>query len=432
MRILYVSATVPHPLHNGGQIRIHHLLSGLVAEHEVTFLSLLGWRGSRFGLSEPDEYLEGWPLADRFSGPPIVVPYVPADGQHAERLSRRAPLVPWWAQPHGFDSNRISVYFADAVEEKLADLPLDEYDVVQVTNMHLAPWVLSLRPRCPRARFVLDMHDIWSTYVAREQLLAQSSWLGRWRWIAEWRVAKTKLFERWLLPQFDLGWVCSEHECRHAERWMGPGRVAVVPNGVDVAYYADILPEAPDPAPRLVYVGDYSYYPNQEAALHFCERILPRVRERVPDVTFSMVGKNPPDFVRRLADADGRIRVTGRVPDVRPYLQESHAVVTPLLTGAGTRLKILEAMAAGRPVVSTPVGAEGLEATPGREIFIEDDPEHFAERCVALLVDPTLRRRMAEAARRLVSDRYDWPVIYRRALETYERFVSPAPATASY
>ncbi len=154
------------------------------------------------------------------------------------------------------------------------------------------------------------------------------------------------------------------------------------------------------------------WLPNEDGVLYFAREVLPRIRTAEPDVTLTIVGRAPTPAVRRLAELPG-IDVTGRVDDVRPYLADADVYVVPLRIGGGTRLKIFEAMAMGRAVVSTTIGAEGLPVTSGQNIAIADDPEHFAGAVVDLIRDREARRRLENEARRLVSEHYDWSVVAR-------------------
>jgi glycosyltransferase involved in cell wall biosynthesis len=153
------------------------------------------------------------------------------------------------------------------------------------------------------------------------------------------------------------------------------------------------------------------WLPNEDAVLHFCGEILPRIRRVEPRVTVAIVGRNPTPAVRRLAETTPGVEITGRVDDIRPHVGRAALSVVPLRIGGGTRLKIYEAMAMGRAVVSTTIGAEGLPLTPGRHLAIADDPESFAAAVLSLLTDSAARQRMADAARRLVTERYDWSAV---------------------
>jgi glycosyltransferase involved in cell wall biosynthesis len=182
--------------------------------------------------------------------------------------------------------------------------------------------------------------------------------------------------------------------------------VSVIPTGVDTAYFSP-GPRDPSGARRIVFTGSMDWLPNVDAVVFFCREILPLIRQDEPDVTFTIVGRSPTPVVQRLAE-DPWIDVTGRVDDVRPFLAASTVNVVPLRIGGGTRLKIFEAMAAGRAVVSTSVGAEGLPIESGRHLLLADDPAAFARSVVTLLRDSEKRQAMESEARAFVAARYDW------------------------
>jgi glycosyltransferase involved in cell wall biosynthesis len=193
-------------------------------------------------------------------------------------------------------------------------------------------------------------------------------------------------------------------------------RVEVSPSGVDTCLYRP-LPEE-DTLAALLYVGSMSYQPNIDAVNYFCRDILPRIRKEFGRVEFWIVGKSPVSSVMQLR-GDG-VYVTGAVPDVIPYYRRSKVCVIPLRAGSGIRMKILESMALGRPVVSTSLGAEGLDVIDGKHIIIANDSASFAQRTIELLKDPKLRKRLADEARRKVVVSYDWDVIARKLLTVFE------------
>src|SRR5262249_6700859 len=183
-------------------------------------------------------------------------------------------------------------------------------------------------------------------------------------------------------------------------------RVRAIPTGVDVAYWSsDGRPEAPA---SLVFTGSMDWYPNEDAVLYFVDVILPRIRDDVPNVSLTVVGRNPTARLRRLGERAG-VRVTGTVGGVRPEVAEAGVCVVPLGVGGGTRLKIFEALAMEKAVVSTSIGAEGLPVVSGEHAVIADDPFEFARAVVRLLQHPDERRRLGTAGRRLVEERYSWP-----------------------
>jgi glycosyltransferase involved in cell wall biosynthesis len=183
----------------------------------------------------------------------------------------------------------------------------------------------------------------------------------------------------------------------------------VVPTGVDTTYFQPAPCVSPRPL-HLVFVGSMDWLPNEDAMTSFCRDVLPLIRAQMPEVTLSIVGRDPTSAVQRLADG-ARVVVTGRVEDVRPALHEAAVSIVPLRIGGGTRLKIFESMAAGTPVVSTTIGAEGLPGEPGRHLLIANEPAAFAAAVVSLLGDRTRRAAMATAARAFVVRHFDWSAV---------------------
>jgi glycosyltransferase involved in cell wall biosynthesis len=187
--------------------------------------------------------------------------------------------------------------------------------------------------------------------------------------------------------------------------------VDAIPTGVDLEYFApaSATPRSSD----LVFLGSMDWMPNIDGAEWFVRQVLPLIRKRKPDCSVIMAGRKPTRAVLDLAGADSGIRVTGTVPDVRPYLWGAAVSIVPLRIGGGTRLKVFESMAAGVPVVSTTIGAEGLPVEPGTQILIADDPASFAECCVRLMEDPDAHARMAQEARQMVTSRFSWEAAAR-------------------
>jgi glycosyltransferase involved in cell wall biosynthesis len=176
-----------------------------------------------------------------------------------------------------------------------------------------------------------------------------------------------------------------------------------------------------DVFPALLFIGDMSYVPCVDAMLYFCREVLPRIRNVVSEVELWIVGKDPLPEVARLGN--NGVHVTGQVDSVMPYYERSTVCVVPLRAGGGTRLKILEAMALGRPVVSTTIGCEGLDVVDGEHLLIADSPERFVEKTVRLLEDRMLYRHIATNGRQLVVARYDWDVIARQLMQVYAEMV---------
>lgn len=220
--------------------------------------------------------------------------------------------------------------------------------------------------------------------------------------------------------------LATSHRDKRLFQAMAPGvRVNVVPNGVDgdaLAGYA-----AARKGGALVFTGVLDYPPNEEGILLFLGEMYPLIRQRIPEATLTIVGPSPSAEILRHTSA--HVTVTGWVPDVRPYLAEAAVAVVPLYAGGGTRLKILEAMALGAPVVSTTVGCEGLEVRHGEHLLVADEAQAFADAVCDVLCDQDLRRRLTAAAREKVRRRYDWRILGRNMESTYSAVTQPVQGT---
>jgi glycosyltransferase involved in cell wall biosynthesis len=257
-------------------------------------------------------------------------------------------------------------------------------------------------PRSRRVPLVLFEHNV--EYMIWRRLAALE--LRPWRRTLleiEWR--KMRRVERAACARADLTVAVSEDDRARLETLAPSGRCLAIPTGVDTTYFRPS--GCAEIRNRLVFTGSMDWHPNEDAVLHFSAAILPRIRAQVPDVTVTVVGRNPSSHLRAVAERAG-IVVTGTVDDVRPYIDEAAVYIVPLRAGGGTRLKIFEAFAMGKAVVSTTVGAEGLPVTPDRDVCIADEPNEFARAVVALLHEPARRHALGQAGRALVDTRYSW------------------------
>jgi len=218
-------------------------------------------------------------------------------------------------------------------------------------------------------------------------------------------------FEASALARFDLVLAVSDADARTFGD-LYPGRLAapahVVQTGVETDYFTPVaaVPERT----HMVFTGSMDWLPNEDGMTWFCREILPKVREAEPAATLSIIGRAPTPAVRRLGDLAG-VEVTGRVDDVRPHIARGAVYIVPLRIGGGTRLKIFEAMAMAKAVVSTTIGAEGLPVVDGRHLDLADDPARFAQAVVRLMRDESARRALEAAARALVVEKYDWSAV---------------------
>jgi glycosyltransferase involved in cell wall biosynthesis len=293
----------------------------------------------------------------------------------------------------------------------------ETYDLIHLDSIHMIRYGEAARRKGSATRIVYNWHNIESEAMRRFGATVSSP---AKRWYARLTASKLAALEQDILKTAFGHVVCSARELEELRRIAPSARIAVIENGVDVASFsprADVLPEAS----KLVFVGLMDYYPNVEAATSFATRVWPLLRQRLPQLTLWIVGANPAPAVRQLGDLEG-VTVTGTVPDVRPYYGDALAAIVPLRTGGGTRLKILEAMAAGVPVVSTPLGAEGLPVTPGGNVLLAepDDAEGWLRHLEYLTGSESGRKALSDSGLEFVRRSYDWEILGRKLCDTYE------------
>ncbi|MGI9185749.1 MAG: glycosyltransferase family 4 protein [Solirubrobacteraceae bacterium] len=387
MRILWVKLGGLWPLDAGGRIRSFQMIEELATRHEVSVITT----------EAPGE--SSVPLHRMLPRCRAVttVPYTPR-----KRASLRflALLVRSWFSPRPVDVWRWRVpSFRAAVADALAS---GEHDLC-VADFLVAVPNLPARMAVP---VILFEHNV--EYVIWQRLGRTVTAWQRPLIALEWR--KLKRYESQALARAAVTVAVSGEDRAELERIAPRAEVRSIPTGVDAGYYAPATdPEIPD---RLVFVGAMDWYPNEDAAVYLIEAILPLIRARVPGISLTIVGRNPSARLCA-AGVDAAVSVTGTVPDVRPYVHEAEVVVVPLRIGGGTRLKIFEALAMEKAVVSTTVGAEGLPLRHGEHLLIADDPASFADRVVSLLRTPALRRQVGAAGRRLVADGHSWRQVCR-------------------
>lgn len=230
-----------------------------------------------------------------------------------------------------------------------------------------------------------------------------------------------KLFEIQRYSKFDGGIYVTETHRRYEKPFL-PKKTVVIPPGVDLEYYK--LSSNPSESPTLIYIGTMSYPVNIYAVLYFFKEIYPLIRTKIPNLKVYIVGRSPPNVIRRLALKDKSIIVTGEVKDVRPYLSKAQVVIAPItVDDGGIKNKVLEGMAMGKPVVSTSLGARDIGAVHGKNIIIADDPKEFAESVINLLQDDELRNKIGNNARKFVEKNYSWKKLTRILERFLEEFI---------
>lgn len=316
-------------------------------------------------------------------------------------------------------------YTSEHMKQVLAGmLDKDDFDVVQIESIHLMNYLPIIRAARSRPLAVCDWHNIESDlmrqYADNERSVARKTYARR-------TARLMRGFEERALNEFDAHLTVSEHDAERLRSVNPQARILVIENGVDVAHFASGESTAKS---RIVFVGSMDYHANIEGATSFARSVWPGLHAKKPELRFTIVGRDPTAAVRELSSING-VEVTGSVADVRPYYREAIAAVVPLNVGGGSRLKILEAMAASVPVVSTTRGAEGLTVRNGVNILLEDSNEKFVDAILGVTDDQELRKRIIGGGRALVSERYDWSKIGARLFDHYQELISERSAAVA-
>jgi glycosyltransferase involved in cell wall biosynthesis len=388
MRILWVKADKLLPVHSGGNIRTYYVLRHLASQHELTFYSYYGGKPDPVYEHDLQQQLPGsvavFTGKPELSGAARVFDYV-------RHLGTEPPYA-------------VSRFACPAVQAQLAAwFRAGRFDVAVCDFLDAAinfPSDLSIPS-------VLFQHNVEAEIWRRHAATAGNPIRKRMYGI---EFGKMLRYEESEVRRFNHVIAVSENDRELMSRWTDPGRITVIPTGVDLAQYHS-EPDAADPAPLVSFVGAMDWEPNIDGVEYFCSQVWPVIKADVPDANFRIVGRNPDRRVSRWASDS--IEVTGRVPSVVEHLRQSAVVIVPLRVGGGTRLKIYEAMATAKAVVSTTVGAEGLDVRHGRDIVLADDAKSFAHAVIMFLRDRDLRRRYEQAAAETAA-RFDWPSIGER------------------
>lgn len=424
-RLLFLAPQVPYPPHQGTTIRNYNLMANLAEDYEVHLLCFQ---------QEGDDPVGNTPL-------PRLLTVVDSTPAPKRSTTRRAITTVTSRLPDM--ALRLA---SDTYQTRLgALLEQYRYDIVQIEGIEMAPYGLWLAnhplwrsarvkenlPGIPIGRPALVFDDHNAEYV-----LQQRAWETDVRRPARWHAAaysaiqvnKLRRYERQICQQADRVVAVSEADRDSLRALDSSLNITVVPNGVDLDYYAAYSRErdsqAPDYGPQaLVFTGKMDFRPNIDAVVWFANEVLPLIQRAEPETRFVIVGKEPHPRVQELASRPG-VTVTGWVPDIRAHIAAAAVYVVPLRIGGGTRLKVLEAMAMRSAIVSTRLGCEGFPLDGQEIIIFADDAPAFADATVALLRDPARRARQGEAGRLFVEANYGWSAIVPRLRAVYDTLSS--------
>jgi len=387
-------------------MRNHGLMSGLAARHEIDLLTFADAASLSAARSSP---LAG--MCRRIDAAPLPV----------LSMTRRALTTlfsPWPDMALRLGSKP----FADRLAAWLCER---DYDVIQIEGIEMARYGLLAQRLAPSARVIFDDHNAeWllqrRTYEAERELKGWS--IGAiYSLIQTWKLTR---FERTICRAVDHVLAVSQADAAAIHALDPQLSITVVTNGIDTTFYrpGSVIPIEYG-APALIFSGTMDFRPNVDAVLWFAANVLPKIRATQPSAEFVVVGQRPHARLAALRGQPG-IRITGVVEDARPYIAGATVCVVPLRMGGGTRLKVLEALALGVPIVSTSLGIDGFEIVHGREAIVADDPGQFAAEALRTIEDTDRRQTLIENGRRFVEANYDWKVIVPRLAEVYRRTAS--------
>jgi len=390
MRILWLKTELLHPVDKGGKIRTYHMLKELKRDHEITYLTLDDGTDAQTRES-----------AKEYCHELVCVPHHPRQkftpGFYAELGLNFFSSLPY----------AIAKYHSPEMRARINELTSNKvYDVVVCDFLAPAANVPRDLP-CPAVLFQHNVEAvIWKRHYEVQANPLKKSYLY-WQW------RKMKAFEGMMCRRFDCVIAVSREDTELMQREYNVTSIDDVPTGVDVEFFR---PRSSDKGKlrNLVFTGSMDWLPNEDAIQYFTTQIMPLIKNKLPDVTLTVVGRNPYPALLELSQRDSSIFVTGRVEDVRPYMERAAAYVVPLRIGGGTRLKIFEAMAMEKAIVSTTVGAEGLPVHHEADLLLADTPEDFAAAVVRVLADQEFADRLGRCSARLVREQFGWDRVARR------------------
>jgi len=397
MRILWLKTELLHPVDKGGKIRTYNMLKELKRDHQITYLTLDDGSADEKAREQATEYCHNL----------ICVPHRQREkfsaGFYVELFANLGSRMPYAIKK--YESPAMSSAVNKLVQDGQVDVLICDF-LAPAINV---PGNLS----CPTVLFQHNVEAmIWKRHFEVQANQLKKSYLR-----IQWQ--KMRSFELDQCKRFDAVVAVSAEDRDQIMSEYAVDRVFDVPTGVDTEFFRDSGGNSPAPH-NLVFTGSMDWLPNEDAISYFTEQILPLIRRSIPDISLTVVGRNPYPSLLELSKRDPSVLVTGRVDDVRPFMEKAAAYIVPLRIGGGTRLKIFEAMSMKKAIVSTTIGAEGLPVTDGNELRIADTPELFAAAVVDLLTHPDLAKQIGDRASKVVREKFGWAGVAKRFADVCE------------
>jgi len=390
----------PYPLRDGGRIATFNSIKHLSHRMEVVLLSLMD--------SEPVEFIDE------------LKPYCSDVKVHRLQKSRYAALGRGLlGDPPGSAGRYYDPEFGRLIERVVKEYSIDVVELQHLNTAAYRPWAGGV-PTILREHNV--EYKIWERHAGYARNALE-------RMYVSFVAPRVKAYEASVAPQFNRCITVSEADARHLLSAAPMARIEVIPFGVDVQYFLpdESIPEEPY---SMVLTGGFAWQPKQHNLRALLTEVFPRIKARVPKATLTVVGKGAPDELRALARKIPGVTLTGTVPDVRPYLLKAALALNYVESGGGIALKVLEAMAMRKPVLSNPLGCEGIRVSHGENAFLADGAVSFADAAVLLLENSTLRQRIAEGGYQLIKQAYAWERLADKFYDCYASVLSESCVTA--
>ena len=401
--MLWLKSELLHPVDKGGKIRTYEMLKYLKDHFDISYLAF----------TTEDDQKDAVELATEYCHELIEIPWR-EEKKFSVRFYRDLALNLFSRLPYA-----VQKYRSGAMERAIGlELNRHRYDIVVCD--FLVP-AINL-PSITNTPTILFQHNvesmIWQRHYERAATVIQRAYM-RGQWL------KMRRYEQQVCRRFDSVIAVSANDREVMRTGFKLDNVYEVPTGIDTGYFCP-TEAVTDPA-NLVFTGSMDWLPNEDGILYFAESILPLISRSVPEVSLTVVGRNPTRRIKALGDSNPQIKVTGRVDDVRPYMSRAGAYIVPLRIGGGTRLKVYEAMSMAMPLISTSIGAEGLPLEDGKVALLADNPDSFAKAVIRVLTDRKFADQMGRDARRFVTENFGW----RRAAERFAEICRQAAERGS-
>jgi len=392
MKILMLTPYLPYPLLSGGQIRTYNLLKQLADKHEITLFALIKDNQEKKYIKDIEPFCKKIKVFKR-SSKAFTIKNI---------LKTAFSSFPFLV---------IRNYVPEAVRVVKQELSSQQYDLIHSETFYMMPHI-------PQTKTPILLVEQTIEYLGYESY-AEKVFLPL-RILLNYDVHKIRKWERYYWKQAQKLIAMSEDDKKYIQQHLNrPQKVEVISNGVDAQWFA-AKPQQPPKNPTVIYVGTFKWLPNVEAVQYLVKKIWPKVVELSPNAKLKIIGNEPTQEIINYGIKNKNIEITGRVPDIRDAFKKAHVLLAPVLSGKGTRYKILEAMASGTPIVATKTAVEGLNLKHNEHVLISNDPQTLAEYVDRLLNDQKLWKKLSLNGKRFVKKNYDWQLISKKLDKIYQ------------